>query len=146
MVVLDQPRVASAYGHLPPRNYLTRLANGNGGLSKQTFTVVGYGVFFQKPASGPQKPTAVADRTRRVGTAVGQNLSSQVLKLAENAKDSRAGGGSCFGDSGGPVFHGGFVVGDASFGASQFCRSSGGYYRLDTDDARGFLDDYAAVP
>jgi hypothetical protein len=62
-----------------------------------------------------------------------------VLKLAENPNDSRAGGGSCLGDSGGPVFQRGLFVGDTSFGASQFCRSAGGYYRLDTDDARGFL-------
>ena len=63
---------------LPPRNYLKGLASGNGGLSKQTFTVVGYGVFFEKPTEGPQKPTAVADRTRRVADAVGQNISSQL--------------------------------------------------------------------
>ena len=37
-------------------------------------------------------------------------------------------------------------VGDTSFGASQFCRSAGGYYRLDTKDARSFLDDYVAIP
>jgi hypothetical protein len=146
VVVLDQPHPAAPYPPLAPRNYLATLANGRGGLSKQTFTVVGYGVFFVKPGDGPQKPTSVSDRTRRVGTAVGQNLTTQVLKLAENANDSRAGGGSCFGDSGGPVFHGGFLVADTSFGASQFCRSSGGYYRLDTDDARNFLDDYIAVP
>jgi secreted trypsin-like serine protease len=115
-------------------------------LNKQVFTVVGYGVFFDKPEAGPQKPTAIADRTRRFTDAVGQNVSSQVLKLAENAKDSRAGGGSCFGDSGGPVFHNGLLVGDTSFGASQFCRSAGGYYRLDTADARSFLDDFVAVP
>jgi hypothetical protein len=146
VVVLDAPRPAAPYPPLAPRNYLSTLANGRGGLGKQTFTVVGYGVFFVKPDEGPQKPTVVSDRQRRVGTAVGQNLTSQVLKLAENANDSRAEGGSCFGDSGGPVFHGGLVVGDTSFGASQFCRSSGGYYRLDTDDARGFLDDFIAVP
>jgi hypothetical protein len=69
-----------------------------------------------------------------------------VLKLAENANDSRGGGGSCFGDSGGPAFHGGYLVADTSFGASQFCRSFGGYYRLDTVDARTFLDDYVTVP
>jgi hypothetical protein len=45
-----------------------------------------------------------------------------------------------------PAFHAGLLVADTSFGASQFCRSAGGYYRLDTDDARGFLDDYATVP
>jgi Trypsin len=146
VVVLDAPYAAAPPAALPPRNYLAGLASGNGGLSKQTFTVVGYGVFFEKPTEGPQKPTAVADRTRRVADAVGQNISSQVLKLAENQKDSRADGGSCFGDSGGPVFHQGLLVGDTSFGASQFCRSAGGYYRLDTDDARMFLDDYVKVP
>jgi hypothetical protein len=145
VVVLDAP-YGAAPAALPPRNYLEGLASGNGGLSKQTFTVVGYGVFFEKPTEGPQKPTAIADRTRRVADAVGQNISSQVLKLAENQKDSRADGGSCFGDSGGPVFHQGLLVGDTSFGASQFCRSAGGYYRLDTDDARMFLDDYVKVP
>jgi hypothetical protein len=146
VVVLDAPYTGATPAVLPPRNYLQGLSNGNGGLNKQTFTLVGYGVFFEKPAGGPQKPTSVSDRTRRYTTAVGQSISSQVLKLAENEKDSRAGGGSCFGDSGGPVFHAGLLVGDTSYGPSQFCRSYGGYYRLDTDDARSFLDDYVAVP
>jgi Trypsin len=146
VVVLDAPYTAATPAVLPPRNYLAGLSDGNGGLNKQTFIVVGYGVFFEKPIEGPQKPTAVRDLTRRFAEAVGQNITSQVLKLAENANDSRAGGGSCFGDSGGPAFHNGLLVADTSFGASQFCRSAGGYYRLDTDDARMFLDDYVAVP
>ena len=74
-------------------------------------------------------------------------IAARTTFAAETPVASMAGrGGSCFGDSGGPVFHKGLLVGDTSFGASQFCRSSGGYYRLDTDDARGFLDDYVAVP
>lgn len=146
VVVLDAPYTLATPASLPPRNYLEGLAKGKGGLNKQTFEVVGYGVFFDKPSEGPQKPTSVADRTRRFTTAVGQNISSQVLKLAENENDSRAGGGSCFGDSGGPAFHAGRLVADTSFGASQFCRSFGGFYRLDTDDARMFLDDYVTVP
>ena len=146
VVVLDAPYTAALPATLPPLDYLDELARGNGGLNKELFTVVGYGVFFEKPDEGPQKPSAVSDRTRRFTDAVGQNLSSQVLKLAENGNDSRAGGGSCFGDSGGPVFHDGLLVGDTSFGASQFCRSAGGYYRLDTEDARSFLDDFLAVP
>jgi hypothetical protein len=146
VVVLDAPYIAAPPASLPPLDYLERLAKGNGGLNKQTFEVVGYGVFYDKPDGGPQKPTSVADRTRRFTTAVGQNATSQVLKLAENEKDSREGGGTCFGDSGGPAFHGGLLVADTSFGSSQFCRSYGGYYRLDTADARSFLDDYVAVP
>jgi trypsin len=146
VVVLDRPYLGVAAAQLPPANYLDGLANGNGGLNKQTFTLVGYGVFVEKPPDGKQKPQDVSDRTRRFTTAVGQNLSSQTLKLAENEKDSRAGGGSCLGDSGGPVFHSGLLVGDTSFGAGQFCRSAGSHYRLDTADARSFLDDYVAVP
>jgi Trypsin len=146
VVVLDTPYTLATAATLPPSNYLDTLSQGNGGLSHQTFTLVGYGVFFDKPDAGPQKPVAVRDLTRRFTTAVGQNATSQVLKLAENQNDSRSGGGSCFGDSGGPVFHGGYLVADTSFGASQFCRSFGGYYRLDTDDARSFLDDFVAVP
>jgi hypothetical protein len=146
VIVLDAPYLGATPASLPPLNYLETLSQGNGGLSHQVFTLVGYGVFFDKPADGPQKPVAVRDLTRRFTDAVGQNASSQVLKLAENANDSRAGGGSCFGDSGGPVFHGGFLVADTSFGASQFCRSFGGYYRLDIEDARSFLDDFVTVP
>ena len=41
VVVLDQPHPAAPYPKLPPRNYLATLANGRGGLGKQTFTVVG---------------------------------------------------------------------------------------------------------
>jgi hypothetical protein len=146
VVVLDQPYTKAEPAPLAPAGYLDALARGNGGLNKQTFTVVGYGVFFEKPSDGPQRPTTVSDRTRRFTTAAGQNITSQTLKLAENQQDSRAGGGTCFGDSGGPVFHDGYLVGDTSFGASQFCRSAGGYYRLDTADARSFLDGYVAVP
>jgi Trypsin len=145
VVVLDAPYSGAPPATLAPRDDLAGLANGNGGLSKETFTVVGYGVFFEKPTEGPQKPTAVSDRTRRFVDAVGQNISSQTLKLAENQDDSRAGGGSCFADSGGPVFHNGLLVGDSSFGASQFCTGADDYYRLDTDDARSFLDDYVPV-
>jgi hypothetical protein len=146
VIVLDSPYRKATPAALPPLNYLETLSAGNGGLNKQSFTLVGYGVYFDKPAEGPQKPTAVADLSRRFTTAVGQNASSQVLKLAENEKDSREGGGSCFGDSGGPAFHDRYLVADTSFGASQFCRSFGGYYRLDTADARSFLDDFVPVP
>jgi len=42
------------------------------------------------------------------------------------------------------MFHG-LLVADTSVGASQFCRSFGGY-RLDTADARSFLDDFVTAP
>jgi Trypsin len=146
VIVLDEPFTGAAPAPLAPLNYLAGLADGNGGFNKEVFTVVGYGIFFEKPAEGLQRPTAVSDRARRFVNAVGQNISSQALKLAENPNDSRAEGGSCFADSGGPALHGGLVVGHSSFGPTQFCQGADVYYRLDTDDARSFLDDYVTVP
>ncbi|HJR18404.1 MAG TPA: trypsin-like serine protease [Actinomycetota bacterium] len=146
VVVLDEPYTAADPAQLPPEGYLDGVKDAKHGLNKQVFEVVGYGVFFEKPESGPQKPTAVADRTRRFTTAVGQNLTSQTLMLQENGNDSKAGGGTCFGDSGGPAFHGGYIVGDTSWGASQFCNSVGGFQRLDIEDTRSFLDEFVAVP
>ena len=70
---------------------------------------------------------------------------SRLAVRLPNANNANAEGGTCFGDSGGPVFIDGYLVADTSFGASQFCRSSGGYYRLDIEDARSFLDDFVAV-
>ena len=88
VVVLDAPYTAAPPAGLPPVGYLDALSKGNGGLNKQAFTVVGYGVFFEKPDEGPQKPISISDRTRRFTDAVGQNATSQVLKLAENENDA----------------------------------------------------------
>jgi hypothetical protein len=44
------------------------------------------------------------------------------------------------------AFNGGYLVADTSFGASQFCRSFGGYYRLDTAHARTFLGGFVTLP
>ena len=86
VVVLDAPYGDAEPAVLPPLGYLETLSRGNGGLSHHLFTLVGYGVFFDKPPTGPQKPIAIRDLTRRFTKAVGQNASSQVLKLAENAE------------------------------------------------------------
>ena len=72
VVVLDAPYTLATPATLVRAGYLEDLAKGNGGLSHQEFEVVGYGVFFNKPSEGPQKPTSVADRTRRFTRAVGR--------------------------------------------------------------------------
>ena len=58
-------------------------------------------------------------------------------------------GGTCFGDSGGPVFLGGsdsdLVVGITSFGNSG-CAGADYSYRVDIQDSYDFLGDYIALP
>ncbi len=48
--------------------------------------------------------------------------------------------GTCHGDSGGPVFQNGKVVGTVSYGTTADCRGAGHYMRV--DDNRAFLDQY----
>lgn len=59
------------------------------------------------------------------------------------SSDAR-GGGTCFGDSGGPVLCDGKILGVVSFGIDQDCATPGGAYRIDRpgdlEFIEGFLD------
>jgi hypothetical protein len=45
----------------------------------------------------------------------GQKLTEQILQTNGNEKDTRGTGGTCFGDSGGPVFLNGVIVAVTSY-------------------------------
>jgi hypothetical protein len=53
-------------------------------------------------------------------------------------------GGTCFGDSGGPVFEGdsNLIVAVTSFGITSNCVEPGRYYRIDQQDDLEFINDY----
>lgn len=149
IVVLDEPVSGITPATLAPEGFLDTLSVQQ--LHQAAFMPVGYGVHFEKPASGKKKPTAVAPLVRQFAISPGQNLTSQVIKLAEADTDSRGTGGTCFGDSGGPLFStladgSQILVADTSFGGSQFCQGMGGYYRLDTEDARDFVGQFVTLP
>lgn len=142
MIVLDRPATAVWPSIRPvPLAALGLLdeLGAKGGLKKTAFTLVGYGVYFEKPADGPQKQQSVRDRVRRVATVGVQNITTDVIKFQENDANSTFGGGSCFGDSGGPAFLNGVQIGVTSFGGAQFCTGMGGYQRTENSDARAFI-------
>ncbi len=148
MIVLDRPAATIWPGIQPvplaSLGLLDRLG-AKGGLKKTAFTLVGYGVYFEKPVDGPQKRQAVRDRVRRVTTVGIQNITSDVIKFLENDANSTFGGGSCFGDSGGPAFLNGVQVGVTSFGGAQFCTGMGGYQRTENQDARDFIEPFLSA-
>jgi hypothetical protein len=137
VVVLDAPANSKWAGiepaPLPPVGYL----NGNqGALKNATFTLVGYGVDI-----GTKKAQIVI-RERQSTTSYLKNVQREVVVFQINDQDSKAGGGSCFGDSGGAVFVNGFVLGDSSYVNSFSCNATGSYQRTDTAYSRNFLDSF----
>jgi secreted trypsin-like serine protease len=150
VVVLDAPAAVIWPGitpaPLPTAGFLDDLA-AKSGLKKVAFEVVGYGVFFEQPESTPRTPTAVRDLTRRFTTAPLQNINGETVKLQESDGDAKLGGGTCFGDSGGALLLEGVLVGDTSWGGSQWCSGgAGGYQRTDTPAARDFLSEFLTLP
>ncbi|HSJ22634.1 MAG TPA: trypsin-like serine protease, partial [Nocardioidaceae bacterium] len=57
-------------------------------------------------------------------------------------------GGTCFGDSGGPIFVQGtrIIVAVTSFGMDPNCASGGGGYRLDQSDDLDWFADFGITP
>jgi hypothetical protein len=128
---------------IAPANYLDQFAQP--ALNHTDFLTIGYGTEVRQADSGPRKPTPEREPiVRRYTTEVGQKLSSQILVMNGNDKDPRAGGGTCFGDSGGPAIRDGYVVGDTSYGLTANCRYLGGYQRIDIPIVRDWLLDCEA--
>jgi hypothetical protein len=137
VVVLSAPATtkwpAITPAPLPPVGFLDR---NQGQLKNETFTLVGYGVDI-----GDKKAQIVVQE-RRFTTSYLKNVQSEVVVFQINDNDSKAGGGSCFGDSGGAVFLDGYVLGDASYVNSLTCNATGSYQRADTPYSRAFLDQF----
>jgi hypothetical protein len=72
----------------------------------------------------------------------GQKLTPQILQTNGNDKDNAGTGGTCFGDSGGPVFLDGEIVAVTSYGYTANCRYLGGYQRVDRADVQEWIAGY----
>lgn len=139
-VALSTPVTNRGFGTVAPVGYLDSLATRRG-LQNTEFTVVGYGLQSVKPVSSGL-------RERFVGTVSLVNLRSHLTDGYNVQQSSDPGlgngpGGTCFGDSGGPVFHtsGGqtVIVAVNSFVLNLNCRGAGFGFRMDTQLVHDFL-------
>ena len=134
LVILDQPIYLSEYGELAPAGTLDSLAQGRG-TKNTVFTVSGYGLTLSVELHSAL--ANVSFRSRLMARATLVNLRSALtdgynLQTQGNGKGR---GGTCSGDSGGPVFLGDVrsnqIVGVTSFGLNALCRGTDFAYRTD---------------
>ena len=145
VITLGRPAPA-APAVLPAAGLLDQLA-AQGGLRGQQFTNVGYGAIGI--ARGGGKPVLILDFMRRFAAPPFMALRNTVLLLLLNT-NATGQGGTCFYDSGSPVFlnTGGrdVLVAVVSLKADQACVANGFNYRLDTPSARAFLSKFVTLP
>jgi len=131
LVILDQPITLSEYGVLAAAGSLDRLATQRG-RQDVTFTVSGHGLSYINPVvvRSYRRRLMVNSRLVNLRSALTDGFNLQTTN------NPGIGGGTCFGDSGGPVFYGAFqsnvIVGVTSFGlTSQVCAGVDFAYRTD---------------
>jgi hypothetical protein len=142
LIVLDEPIVLAEYGTLAAAGSLDSLATRRG-RQDLTFTVSGYGLTYTNPAK------TISFRERLMTTSKLVNLRSALTDgfNLQTSNNPGIGGGTCFGDSGGPVFYGGsasnIIVGVTSFGLSaNVCAGVDFSYRTDQQDVIDWILDH----
>jgi hypothetical protein len=143
LVILDQPIRVSEYGKLATAGSLDRLA-AQQAKQEIIFTSSGYGL----SESNPVHVTSFRERLMAVSrlTNLGNALTDGYnLQTNGNGSDR---GGTCSGDSGGPVFYGdttsNTIVAVTSFGQNAYCRGVDFSYRTDTQEVIDWI--LATVP
>lgn len=110
------------------------------------FTAVGYGAQSVTIDHGPTFHYADI-RYVATGSLLATNKSWLRLSMNPTLGD----GGTCYGDSGGPNFLGAGatetnIVAATTITGDFMCRATNVDYRLDTQSARAFLDDFVTLP
>ena len=139
LVILDEPIILGEYGTLAAAGSLDALATRRG-RQATGFTVSGYGLSYTNPAK------TLSFRERLMATSQLVNLRSALTGgfNLQTTNNPGTGGGTCFGDSGGPVFYGGtssnLIVGVTSFGlSSKVCAGVDFAYRTDQQELLDFI-------
>ena len=137
VVVLDEPIPLDDYAQLPTLDYLEQYAGGPN--NDERFEAVGYGL------ERSRVNFAAGGDTRRKAQVKLLNLKSDIYAVFSAAPGT--GGGTCFGDSGGPVLD---DLGDTevlvavnSWAQNLSCAGKSGGYRVDQpDDLEWLLEEF----
>lgn len=127
------------FGELPDVGYFDDIMSEPAFRNNYKFTPVGYGLQWANSGVNTQQDLI---RMRALVSIINSDQlfspgSSDSILFTNNAH----GGGTCFGDSGGPIFVEGtnVVAAVTSFGLNSECGGTGGGYRMDVLDAQDFV-------
>jgi secreted trypsin-like serine protease len=143
VVILSEPVHRSTYGALPPLGLLNDLMS-KPGQNDRSFRVVGYGL-------QGVVPSLQADLVRHRGNVTLIDIKGTsgipegiAATFTNNPGKGNGKGGTCFGDSGGPIFHSNSnVIGAVtSYGLNSNCAGTGGGYRIDMPDDHAFIGQF----
>jgi secreted trypsin-like serine protease len=142
LVILDTPVQLSSYGELAPVGTLDALATQRG-RQDVSFVSSGYGLSYTRPT------TTLSFRSRLMATADLVNLRSALtdgFNLQTGANPGGGRGGTCFGDSGGPILYQGLIVGVTSFGLNGNCVGVDFAYRVDVAAVQEWIEGITGEP
>ena len=134
LVILDQPIFLSEYGVLAEAGSLDKLATQRG-LQDLIFTVSGYGLTYKNQEHNGKPNVSFRERLMALSHLVNLNSAFNAGFNLQTVGKGTGQGGTCNGDSGGPVFYGGYssniIVAVTSFGLNALCRGTDYAFRTD---------------
>ncbi len=139
VVVLDEPVVMDRYGELAPLGTADQLARQARNRNVSLIESVGYGIQSVQP-----KPMDIETRYKSTSRIVQLNSKASKsgnLHTLNNPSPIGGRGGTCSGDSGGPLFvnNTNEVVAVVSYGFSGTCHGADYSWRVDTQSSYAFI-------
>jgi secreted trypsin-like serine protease len=145
LVILDQPIMLPEYGQLAEAGTLDGLDTARG-TKGTVFTVSGYGLTYRTNAKDALPDISFRERLMATSTLVNLNSANNDGYNLQTQGNGDGRGGTCSGDSGGPVFLGGddsnLIVAVTSFGLNALCRGTDFAYRIDRGEVLGWIAEH----
>ena len=145
VVVLDTPVPMAQFGRLAELGFLDQFATRRG-QQRIRFEPVGYGLQGVRPRVADEIVRYRAEQqliNLRSAATDGFNI-----QLTNNPGRGNGRGGTCSGDSGGPILVAGtnVVVAVNSFGIAALCKGNDFAYRVDIQNSLDFLAGFVSLP